>query len=631
MTELNYQLDPTTQEHKSIIQHIHNVIRLFMQNLLFIYTGASLLVKSILFLGLVNNDGFHFRLLNALSSFGPRPPLFVYSAFILIFLSFSFLLGGRGRYRFLMGVNLTISLFLIADLVCYRLYGTFFSPAMFGLTYSAKPISGLFSLFHPIDLLFVLDVLLLCVAGLKFTLLHSNHPRNVVLFVLILITSVSYIYFQHYRIDVKGEAGDARLFSTCWVPNQTLTNLSPIGYHLFDLYNYFVRDRTIQLTAAQEDKISQWFADNQENLPPNQYQGIYSGENLIFIQVESLENFVINQKINGQEITPNLNQLLQNSFYLPNFYAPVYNGTSSDADLMANTSVYPVRDGITFFRFPGTTYNSLPNLLERKGYSTLVAHADPPGHYNWIPALSSIGFEQIMDANSFEHDEDIYLGLSDNSLFKQVLPVVQEQKEQGRPFYDYIVTMTSHGPFNLPQEYRTLNLDSNLDATKLGGYFQSIHYTDSAIGSFMQALDQKGILDNTVVVIYGDHAGVHKYYNDEVKSIQPQESWWLDDSERVPLIIYHKGMTERKLMTYGSEIDLLPTAAALLGIDPSNYANTAMGRNLLNTEKDFTVLANKTSIGTHPENQKQEAHAIEGIDTADLIIRSNYFKFYNVK
>lgn len=632
MAALNYKLNLNPRKHKSPFQYIKSELRILVTDFVFWGIGLSLLLKSVLFLGLVNNDGVSFNMLKAFASFGYRPPLVIYGAFIAALLSFGFLLKGRARYWFLTGGDLVLSLVLVADLVCFRVYGVFLSPSMIGLTQAAKPGSSVFTAMHPVDLLFIGDGLLLALAGLRFKKAYLTAARSIPIFLLLLAGSVAYIDFEHYQLDIKGtDNSNARLFSTCWVANQTLSNLSPIGYHIFDLYNCFVSNRPLKLTAAQNNEISQWLVQNQENLPPNQYYGMFAGQNVILIQVESLENFVLGQKINGQEITPNLNKLLQNSFYLPNFYAPVYNGTSADADLMANTSVYPLRQGITFFRYPGNTYNSLPKLLEAKGYSTLVAHADPPNHYNWIPALNAIGFQTIMDANSFQHDEDIYLGLSDGSLFKQVVPVMQRQEAPKKPFYDYVVTMTSHGPFDLPQANRTLSLDSSLDATKLGGYFQSIHYTDAQIGSFLQALDQNGILDNTMVVIYGDHAGVHKYYNDEVKQIQPQQSWWLDDSERIPLIIYHKGMTGRKITTTGSEIDILPTVASLLGVDVNAYADTAMGRNLLNTKKDFAVLADRTYVGAPLADKAQEEQVIKGVDIADLIIRSNYFKTHPAK
>jgi phosphoglycerol transferase MdoB-like AlkP superfamily enzyme len=118
---------------------------------------------------------------------------------------------------------------------------------------------------------------------------------------------------------------------------------------------------------------------------------------------------------------------------------------------------------------------------------------------------------------------------------------------------------------------------------------------------------------------------VHKYYNDEVKQVQPQEDWWLDDSKRIPLMIYHKGMNGQEITVTGGQIDIMPTIAYLMGIMEESYQNTVFGRNLLNTKKDFAVLANKQYVGK-TENSTEQENRIKGIDLSDLVIQKNYFK-----
>lgn len=591
--------------------------------LIFFFTTLLLLTKSILFLGLINNgNATSINLFKALFSFSAPPPLVVYVSLIVIVLCFAFLFQGRTRFWFLVICNALFSLLLVGDLMYYRGFCSFISPYLMSQTTNLDNLSSsIMSMLRLIDLLFFLDLLALVGIGLKFKNFHVTAKRNVSTLLILLILSVSYVYYQHVQLDIKGKGQDM-LFRVSWSPNQTMTNLSPLGYHAFDLYNYYENKQTEKLTPEENQEIKTWFAQKQENLPSNQYKGIFKGQNLIMIQVESLENFVINQKVNGQEITPNLNKFLANSLYFSNFYEQVYNGTSADADLMANTSVYPVRTGATFFRFPNDIYNSLPKLLRGAGYSTLAIHPDKGSYWNWMPALTTIGFEKTMDETHFNTDEKIGLGISDGSYFKQIAPIIASEKQ---PFYTFMVTLTSHNPFELPDQYRKLVLSETLNKTKLGGYFQSINYTDEQIGDFLGTLDKSGVLDNTVVVIYGDHTGVHKYYNDEVKEVQPQENWWLDDTKRIPLIIYHKGMKGRDIGITGGQIDTMPTVAYLMGINEESYRRTVFGRNLLNTNKDFAVLADKQYVGEAASNDELQ-HQIKGIDLADLIIRKNYFK-----
>ncbi|HHY27906.1 MAG TPA: sulfatase-like hydrolase/transferase, partial [Desulfitobacterium dehalogenans] len=167
-----------------------------------------------------------------------------------------------------------------------------------------------------------------------------------------------------------------------------------------------------------------------------------------------------------------------------------------------------------------------------------------------------------------------------------------------------------------------LEIDPRIDRTKLGGYFQSIHYTDKQIGMFIESLDQKGLLENTVIVIYGDHGGIHKYYNDELPGIQPQEDWWMENDRKVPFLIYKKGLGPKVIETTGGQIDILPTVAYLMGIEEEKYVKTAQGRNLMTTQRDYAVLADGTFVGTSKE---LEDHAVKGLTLSDLIIQSNYF------
>jgi len=594
-----------------------------LKDSVFVFTTLAMLAKSILFIGLINNENAtKYNHMKAFYSFSAPPPLEVYISFILIILSFAFLFKGRTRFWFFVSCNSLFSILLITDLMYYRGYSSFVTPYLLSQTTNLDNLfSSVISMLRQVDFLFIVDLLILLGIGIKHKALYVRAQRNIYTLVILFILSVSYIYYQHVQMDLSGH-DEKMLFRVAWSPNQTMSNLSPLGYHGFDIYNYLKDSQAAKLTPEENQEIKNWFAENQEKLPANEYKGIFKGQNLIMIQVESLETSVINQRINGQEITPNLNRLLANSFYFNNFYEQVYNGSSSDADLLANTSVYPVRTGATFFRFPYNTYNSLPKILREDGYSTLAIHPDKGSYWNWMPALTAIGFEKTMDETRFNMDEKIGLGLSDGSYFRQLAPIISGQKQ---PFYNFMVTLTSHNPFDIPDQYRSLILSEELNKSKLGGYFQSIRYTDEQIGNFLESLDNSGVLDNTVVVIYGDHTGVHKYYNDEVKKVQPQESWWLDDSKRIPLIIYHKGMNGREIPTTGGQVDIMPTIANLLGTNEERYSNTVFGRNLLNTKKDFAVLANRLYMG-EAENSTEFENHIKGIDMADLVIRKNYFK-----
>lgn len=302
---------------KGLRSHIISVLRWHKVNVLvFSFTTIALLTKSILFIGLINNDNAtSYSSFKAFRSFSSPPPLVVYVSLIVIVLSFAFLFQGRTRFWFLIIFNSLFSLLLVGDLMYYRGFCSFVSPYLLSETTNLDNLSSsVVSMLRPVDLLFFSDLLVLVGSGLTLKKFHFKAKRNVYSLVILLALSVSYVYYQHVQLDLKGK-GEDMLFRVSWSPNQTMSNLSPLGYHAFDIYNYYENKQTEKLSSKENQEIKNWFAQKQENLPTNQYSGLFKGQNLIIIQVESLENFVINQKVNDQEITPNLNKLLANSFY----------------------------------------------------------------------------------------------------------------------------------------------------------------------------------------------------------------------------------------------------------------------------------------------------------------------------
>jgi lipoteichoic acid synthase len=542
-------------------------------------------------------------------------------SFTMAFYSLALLFKGRTRLWVTLLLSTILTSILIMDLMYYRGYGNFVSVYLLNQASNLDNLgSSILSMLRMVDVFFILDLAISFFVLLKWNSFGRGFTRQIPLFFLLAILSVGFIYYAHYRYDVIEDGQNKVIFRICWTPTDTMRNLSPIGYHVYDSYVYFEENRSIQLTENQKKDIENWIEVNQERSRANEFKGLLEGQNLILLQVESLENFVLQKSSNTQEITPTLNRLLSNSIYFPNFYEQVWNGTTSDAELLANTSLYPVRRGSTFFRFPQNQYNSLPVLLEQKGYTTQAIHPDKASYWNWKQALTSFGFDHTIDTSAFNQEEQIGLGLSDGSFLRQVAPILKETKQ---PFYNFMITLTSHGPFDLPEKYRDLKLDAGLDQTKLGGYFQSLHYTDKQIGLFLEKLDEEGLLDNTAIVIYGDHGGIHKYYNDELDEINPQEEWWNGYDKKVPFIIYKKGMNPKIIETTGGQIDILPTVAYLMGVEHEKYTQTALGRNLLTTTRDYAVLSDGSVVG---KDTNMKDHASKGIDIADLLIQSNFFQ-----
>lgn len=598
----------------------------FLQEWLLFITLGLLILKSIVLMGFVYSQNQ--SVIDLTNGIDNIKYISICIAPLVTLVSFSFLPRNKGRLYFLLILNILCSTLFLFDAVYLRSGGNFLSVQLLRQTGNLENLWGsIFALFRPCDIVFFFDIpiiiaLLIITRKLYYSSpLFSDLKPRLIAFLTMFMLSIAVMVGQYIAIDVHGNDKNEYIFYTFWNPGQTICNNSPMAYHFLDIYTFLSDFRPYSISEEEKAEIQAWIKSKNENLPDNSYKGIYKNKNLLIIQVESLENFVIGQTIDGQEITPTLNKLLKNSIYFDNYYTQVNEGTSSDADLMTNISVFPIRNGSTFFRFPYTTYNSLPKLLEKQGYSTVAIHPDNGEYWNWMEGLKNIGFQKCIDAKSFKMDEVIYLGLSDGSFLEQIKDTIINQKT---PFYNFMVTLTSHSPFNMPDRHKHLKLADSVANTALGGYFQSINYTDRCLGTFIDKLDKAGTLDNTVVVIYGDHDSVHRYFNDEIHSIKPSQNWWLNNDSKIPLIIYQKGQSVQVIHTTGGQVDLMPTILYLFGIDKKQYETTTFGRNLMNTKKDYAVLTNGEVKGNVTDEAKKKL--VKGLEYSDKAIRVNFFK-----
>jgi phosphoglycerol transferase MdoB-like AlkP superfamily enzyme len=581
-----------------------------------------ILLKSILLIVLLSDDkanGINYKTI-----FMSLPPLVVWIAINAAFVSIGLFFSGKMQKWMFWVLNFLFTLLVIGDIWYYRSNSVLLNFHMFSMTNNLENLgSSIISMVRVVDLLFITDLIIIGFKNIKDRKNISKNNRNVIGAMVILIVSLSYLLYVHIKVDkLEGGFEGQMVFKGSWNPNQMMANLTPIGYHIYDGYDFYKKNQLYVFEGEEKETVKATLTSINEDNEDNKYAGIMKGKNLLIIQWESLETCVINQSIDGQEITPNINKLLGNSLYFNNFYDQTYSGTSSDAELITNTSVFPVRDGSTFFRFPNNTYdNSLPNIFKEMGYSTLASHPDKGSYWNWLINLKNMGYDTCLEAGDYDTSDVINLGVSDESYLKQFREIIHKQET---PFMAYTITLTSHSPFNIPKENRDIKLPDNLEGTKLGGYFQSINYTDKYIGELLKDLEEKGTLDNTVVAIYGDHEGVHKFYDDEVDSMNGLEPWMKKNNKKIPFIIYNKDLQGETLPVIGGQVDTLPTLAYLFG-SPKDTSNIVIGRNLLNTKKSYALLSNHELIEDGLEEVEKEK--IKNlISISDKMIRGNYYR-----
>ncbi len=363
---------------------------------------------------------------------------------------------------------------------------------------------------------------------------------------------------------------------------------------------FYLRETASLMGETEEEvfgedvrQIKDWFEEHREEREAKEkedlkYFGKARGKNLILLQVEALQEVVIGKTINGQEITPNLNRLKGESVYFENCYDQVDMATA-DAEVLANLSLYPITDVSVYMRYTDNHFNSIARTLMDSGYGdAAVFHGFKREFYNRQEAYPNLGFTEYFSRRHYELDEMHNNLLGDKTFLRQTASKLEDLEE---PYYAFVITLTSHHPFNYLEGYDQINV-SPYEGTIVGDYIRSIHYTDAAIGLFYEMLKEKGILEDSLLVIYGDHVAFN--YN-EIHWEEQNDFFGRDMNDpleqmrehRVPLFIrFPKGNVSKVVSDNAGMVDIFPTSANLLGVR-NRYL---MGRDLLNTDEEMVIL-----------------------------------------
>jgi phosphoglycerol transferase MdoB-like AlkP superfamily enzyme len=336
-------------------------------------------------------------------------------------------------------------------------------------------------------------------------------------------------------------------------------------------------------------------ADNYADEKRGELFGVAKGKNLIIIQVESLQNFVVGLRYNGKEVTPNLNRLLEgNTAYFDSIFHQVGGGNTSDAEFAVNNSICGTGKSYTYKLFPNNVFRGLPVLLGEKGYKSNVFHAhEDRTFWNRQEMYTAQGFERYYGGligrdGDYNMTEWMGWGLVDSEFFAQTIPFMEDTTS---PSYSFVISLSNHHPFQPLEKYRFMDILPADQRTIVGNYIQSVAYTDYAIGEFLDGLKEAGLYEDSLLVIYGDHQGMP--VDDRVDSSMQRLfgiKYDYDVMMNIPLIIsLPEGEDIRRTVsTTGGQIDFLPTIAYLMGFEELD--TLYLGHNLLTTEGGFAAV-----------------------------------------
>ena len=313
--------------------------------------------------------------------------------------------------------------------------------------------------------------------------------------------------------------------------------------------------------------------------------GAFAGKNIIMIQVEALNTMVMQKQIGGVEITPNLNAIINESWYFPNTYSQTGMGNTADAEFIVNSSLYSPKGQAASVVYVGRALPALPRLLGEKGYDTFTLHPNQVAYWNRKELYATLGFSRFYDMTFFHNVDKLnQMGSSDEVLFKKGNELLRQVDASATPFYAQFITLSAHGPFDVvPQARRPLQTPKDLKGSLMGDYISSESYSDLAVGQFISQLRADGIWDDSIVIIYGDHTAMNENSLSGKDGRGAKEllgrSYSAADRQRVPLIIHLPGQTRAKVVTAtAGQVDIMPTIADLVGLDLRGTPH--MGRSL---------------------------------------------------
>lgn len=390
---------------------------------------------------------------------------------------------------------------------------------------------------------------------------------------------------------------------------ESVSNIEFFTNHVNDIYET-ISDNVTPPEMKPEEILEVLDEVPKEETP--YYQGIGKGKNLIVIQMEAFQDFVIGAEYEGQELTPNLNRLIEgDTLYFDQYYSNIGKGNTVDAEFSTLNSLYPVIDGECYRLFEDNTYNGLPWLMRDQGYYSFAIHGYKGEFWNRENAYPNQGFQDFYSLEDLNQDEIIGMGISDKSMFKQLIPILEQQTG---PFFTFAITLTNHHPFVLEEQYQTLTLAEEDKGTKFGSYLETIHYTDEAIGQFISDLKASGLYDNTVIALYGDHHGLNCGMEDVVPSVSKfiGRTYDYDEMLNVPLIIHVPGSGINKtITTTGGQVDFMPTIANIMGLTLDGAF--IVGQDLSNATEGFVAFTSYLFEGSFVTNNIMFEISREGI------------------
>ncbi|WP_165002893.1 MULTISPECIES: LTA synthase family protein [unclassified Enterococcus] len=566
----------------------------------------------------------------------------------------------RPALIFLLIVDILNTLLLYLNIIFYREFTDFITvKSALGFSKVSQGLSGSsFSLMKPHDLIYWLDILVFI--GILSWMFIKKIPlksKPVTKSMAVAVSCLSVLIFSGNL--ALSEANRPQLLQRTFDRSYIVKYL---GIDAYTIYDGIKTGMTSSVRAhASSNGIDDVLAYTKQHYaePNPETFGIAKGRNIIVLHLESFQQFLINMKVDGQEVTPFLNSLFQNqsTISFDNFFHEVGQGKTSDAENMLETGTFGLPQGSLFTELGSdNVFQAAPAILSQtQGYTSAVFHGNVASFWNRDHVYKNMGYDNFFDRSYFnESDETLGYGILDKDLFRESVPYLEHLQQ---PFYAKFLSVTNHTPYYTDDQ----NFDFpslNTGNSTVDNYVRTAHYLDQSLEQFFTYLKKSGIYQQSIFMIYGDHFGISNTDNKDLATAlgKDPDTWNEFDNaqmQRVPLMFHIPGYTKGEVdHEYGGEIDVLPTLLHLVGVDDQNYIH--FGTDLLSPKHDQVVAfrngnfvtpdytelggktyANKTgkvidpkSAGVAEEIAKDQEQVKKALSLSDKLNQENLLRFY---
>lgn len=558
---------------------------------------------------------------------GISKPFFVDFGLILLIGSFGYFIKPKNQFKYLFTWLIIFTLMEVVNSVYNTFYDSFASFAELSTLSQTKTVTdAVTSKLRIIDFIYVLQPIVFY--RLHHSLKMSSYynilgkiEKTKTMFVSTLIAS---LVFLGYAFSTASGTDYSRL-STQWNKNYIVERFGVIMYQFNDLVQTIIP--RINTLFGYEDALAvfnDYFENREAYDGKNKYTGILDGYNVVYVHMESMQNFLMDLSFNGEQVTPNLNKLANEGLFFSNFYPQISSGTSSDAEYIMLSGMLPVSSGTVFVTYAENTFKTVPTYLTEKGYYTFSMHGNYASMWNRSIVHPRLGYQEMYYRDTFEFDpktETVGLGINDKLFFKQAVQKLETIEQTYENYFGTVITLSNHTPFKKHEDFTLDITDHFINSSgekvstcylcdgnnEVGRYIVSSHYADEALGDFLNYIKESDYFNETVFVFYGDHDARISYddmnyfynYDKETGKLKnPGDKGYVEYdtyahqmNKKTPLIMWTKNKTLQKKLTGEVKTvmgmyDAAPTLYNMLNID----APYTLGHDIFNIKNDNIVV-----------------------------------------